>query len=92
MDFTLVACSWRALSPNRIPIRLSESEDATVAEGDVIHIIQHPGGGEKHMSMQKVIKVREPRICYLADTLPGSSGSPVFRNWKLVALHNIGIH
>lgn len=54
---------------------------------DVIHIIQHPSGGEKHMSMQKVVAVSDSKLYYLADTLPGSSGSPVFKNWKLVALH-----
>jgi V8-like Glu-specific endopeptidase len=33
----------------------------------------------------------EDRVQYLTDTLPGSSGSPVFDSeWNLVALHHSG--
>ena len=35
--------------------------------------------------------VGEGRVQYLTDTLPGSSGSPVFdKDWRLVALHHSG--
>jgi endonuclease G len=69
---------------------LQESVGVALNLGDVIHIIQHPSGGEKHMSMQRVVAVSDSELHYLADTLPGSSGSPVFKNWKLVALHSQG--
>jgi V8-like Glu-specific endopeptidase len=35
--------------------------------------------------------VGDRRIHYLTDTLPGSSGSPVFdQRWRVVALHHSG--
>ena len=35
--------------------------------------------------------VGEGRVQYLTDTLPGSSGSPVFdEQWNVVALHHSG--
>lgn len=54
-------------------------------------IIQHPCGRPKEIvrTDNQVIKHSSTRIWYLADTEPGSSGSPVFNsdyNW--VALHN----
>lgn len=63
----------------------------TIALGDALHIIQHPAGAHKQIAMfdQSVISISERRICYLTDTLPGSSGSPVFNNqWQVVALHH----
>ena len=60
--------------------------------GDYVNIIQHPGGGQKHTARcDKVMFVGTDRIQYLTDTLPGSSGSPVFNSrWKVVALHHSG--
>jgi V8-like Glu-specific endopeptidase len=38
-----------------------------------------------------VVFVGETRIEYLMDTMPGSSGSPVFdQDWSVVALHHSG--
>ncbi|ELR17549.1 MHCK/EF2 kinase domain containing protein [Acanthamoeba castellanii str. Neff] len=90
LDFSLVACNRAHLRSWLKPIRLTECTQLEVKKDDVIHIIQHPSGGEKHMSMQKVVSITESELYYLADTLPGSSGSPVFKNWKLVALHSQG--
>lgn len=64
-----------------------------VAAGAFVNIIQHPGGGPKQLSFaaNMVAFVGEGRIQYLTDTLPGSSGSPVFdTDWNLVALHHSG--
>jgi V8-like Glu-specific endopeptidase len=61
--------------------------------GDRVNIIQHPGGDQKQLSFfhNLVEFVGEGRVQYLTDTLPGSSGAPVFdREWKLVALHHTG--
>jgi V8-like Glu-specific endopeptidase len=60
---------------------------------DRVNIIQHPGGDQKQLSFfhNLVVFVGEGRVQYLTDTLPGSSGSPVFdKDWKLVALHHSG--
>ena len=58
-------------------------------------IIQHPGGGPKQIAFYHnlVTYVDERVVQYLTDTLPGSSGSPVFDDqWRLVALHHSGGH
>jgi len=64
-----------------------------VSETDRVNIVQHPGGGPKQIALYHnvVAYVDEKRIQYLTDTLPGSSGSPVFDSqWRLVALHHSG--
>jgi V8-like Glu-specific endopeptidase len=64
-----------------------------VKVGDHVNIIQHPGGGQKQISIvaNVVAFVGGGRVQYLTDTLPGASGSPVFdTNWNLIALHHSG--
>jgi V8-like Glu-specific endopeptidase len=60
---------------------------------DRVNIIQHPGGGHKQIALYHniVAYVDDRRIQYLTDTMPGSSGSPVFDSqWKVVGLHHSG--
>lgn len=60
---------------------------------DKVNIIQHPGGQPKQIAMNdNEVKFVDERIAqYITDTLPGSSGSPVFDdNWRVVALHHSG--
>ncbi len=60
---------------------------------DIVPIIQHPNGWPKqicigHNSLQYVNDIR---IQYLTDTMPGSSGAPVFdSSWNLIGLHSCG--
>jgi V8-like Glu-specific endopeptidase len=66
---------------------------AEIKVGDHVNIIQHPGGGPKQISLfaNVVVYVGGGRVQYLTDTLPGSSGSPVFdAQWNLIALHHSG--
>lgn len=66
-------------------------KDANVEKDEYVQIIQHPDGGEKQLSyrMNVVVDVTKHHIQYLTDTMPGSSGSPVFnRKWEVVALHH----
>ena len=66
---------------------------AEVAPDDFVNIIQHPGGGPKQIAMyhNTVTYADQTRVQYLTDTLPGSSGSPVFDStWSVVALHHSG--
>jgi V8-like Glu-specific endopeptidase len=68
-----------------------ENHQAQVDE--YVQIIQHPNGEEKQLAYRANIVVHSDTtyLQYLTDTLPGSSGSPVFnRDWKLVALHHAG--
>jgi V8-like Glu-specific endopeptidase len=68
-------------------------EPVDVGVDAFVNIIQHPGGGPKHIGLyhNTVAAVGDGRVQYLTDTLPGSSGSPVFDSaWKVVALHHSG--
>jgi hypothetical protein len=61
--------------------------------GDRVNIVQHAGGGPKQIALYHnvVVFVGNNRLQYLTDTLPGSSGSPVFdSDWRVVALHHSG--
>jgi len=56
-------------------------------------IIQHPGGDPKQIGIHNniITYVDDDLLMYLTDTLPGSSGSPVFnKNWELIGLHREG--
>ncbi|HMO03709.1 MAG TPA: trypsin-like peptidase domain-containing protein [Kiritimatiellia bacterium] len=61
--------------------------------GEHVTIIQHPAGGPKQIALtaNQVVNIHEHRLQYATDTMPGSSGSPVFNDaWKVVALHHKG--
>lgn len=70
-----------------------ELADIAVSVNDFVNIIQHPGGMPKQIAMYHnvVVYADHRRIQYLTDTMPGSSGSPVFDSqWRVVALHHSG--
>lgn len=61
-------------------------------KGERVNIIQHPDGGTMKLALpDKIISKWNSYLFYLADTKPGSSGSPVFnQEWKVIALHHAG--
>jgi V8-like Glu-specific endopeptidase len=66
---------------------------ASPKAGDHVTIIQHPQGGPKQIALtaNQVVNIYEHWLQYSTDTLPGSSGSPVFNDdWKVVAIHHAG--
>lgn len=68
-------------------------KNTKVRKDDFVNIIQHPGGEHKQIAMyHNVVTYADDRIVqYLTDTMPGSSGSPVFNSkWEVVALHHSG--
>jgi len=72
---------------------LTLAADPPPGIGEHVTIIQHPGGGAKQIALtaNQVVNIFEHRLQYTTDTLPGSSGSPVFNDdWKVVALHHAG--
>lgn len=74
---------WGFLKLKPIDVKVNEK----------VNIIQHPAGGPKHIAMNdnEVKYVDETVVQYITDTLPGSSGSPVFNdNWQVIALHHSG--
>lgn len=69
-------------------------EEGKILEGEPINIVQHPRGELKQVVIRenRLIQVLDPYAHYEADTLPGSSGSPVFnKQWEVVALHHSGV-
>ena len=64
------------------------------AEGEWLTIVQHPAGQMKQVCVREnqLLKRTDDFLWYSTDTLPGSSGSPVFSNdWLVVALHRAGV-
>jgi V8-like Glu-specific endopeptidase len=64
-----------------------------ITKDEFVNIIQHAAGGPKQIALyNNIVTFADDNIVqYLTDTLPGSSGSPVFNsNWEVVALHNSG--
>lgn len=59
-----------------------------------VNIIQHPDGDPLKVVMTHnyvIENMSDSRVQYLADTMGGSSGSPVFNKlWEVVALHHSG--
>jgi hypothetical protein len=67
--------------------------DAAVKVNDYVNIVQHPSGLPKQIALYHnvVAYADDARVQYLTDTMPGSSGSPVFDSaWRVVALHHSG--
>ena len=65
-----------------------------VKKHDRVNIIQHPGGNPMKAVLTQnyvVDDMANSRLHYVADTMPGSSGSPVLnRKWEVVGLHHTG--
>ncbi|MGX4643864.1 trypsin-like serine peptidase [Massilia sp. SYSU DXS3249] len=97
LDYTIVAVAptaqegtplahfgWNRLNP----------QQGKILRGYPVNIIQHPEGDYKQivLSNNKVLDLVDHYFLYEADTLPGSSGAPVFnRQWEVVALHRRGV-
>jgi V8-like Glu-specific endopeptidase len=69
------------------------SGDLDPIEDTRANIIQHPNKMTLQvvMTQNRIVKVTEKRVQYVADTMGGSSGSPVFNErWHIIALHHSG--
>ncbi len=67
---------------------------AKIVEQERVNIIQHPNGNPQKVVLTQnyvLADMSAERVHYLADTQPGSSGSPVLnQHWEVVALHHSG--
>lgn len=99
-DFTLVAVKTTALhtgvSLSDYGFNPLDDTQGKVTIGEPINIIQHPSGLLKQVVLQENrlldIPVDPPGwLHYESDTMPGSSGAPLFNNrWEMVGLHHSG--
>jgi len=93
LDYTLVAVASTAKEGAPLAHfgwnRLIGTE-GKILKGYPVNIIQHPEGNYKQIVLggNEVLELSQDDFLYDADTLPGSSGAPVFnREWEIVALH-----
>lgn len=97
LDFTVVAVERTGV--DGAPLELFGSlpllrESGKVIIGEYVSIVQHPNGAPKQLALREnqVLGAVGHFLHYLTDTLPGSSGSPVFNDqWQVVALHHSGV-
>ena len=96
LDFTIVAVGESTNDEGRLSdfgyCPLIGSDDKHVL-GEFVNIIQHPEGDYKQVVLREnqLVTRLDKVLHYLADTNPGSSGSPVFNDqWEVIALHHWG--
>lgn len=96
LDFTLLAVG--SMLDGNTPLSefgLSPLSDAANKHmlGEFANIVQHPQGRFKEVVLRENRLVSRLADClhYVADTEPGSSGSPVYNSeWQMIALHHWG--
>jgi V8-like Glu-specific endopeptidase len=94
LDYTIVGVK---ADPNKTNlgnwghVLLNPNADPVTSEHVII--IQHPNGGLKQivLTANQVVNTWEHRLQYTTDTMPGSSGAPVFNDlWQVIAIHHAG--
>ena len=96
LDFTIVAVGDRKgrggdLASYGYSSLLGTSDKHVL--GEWVNIVQHPDADLKQITLRENLLVSRLAhvLHYKADTLPGSSGSPVFNDqWEAIALHHYG--
>jgi V8-like Glu-specific endopeptidase len=92
-DITIVGADLADADTKNAIASLSLSYRFDTTVGDSVSIIQHPLGGPKQIALtsNQVVNIFDHRIQYVTDTMPGSSGAPVFNmSWEVVAVHHAG--
>jgi hypothetical protein len=90
LDTTIIGLSM--LPPQDVTV-IPLSSGVTAGVSDRVSIIQHPSGGPKQIAVtnNRTLNIYDPYVQYMTDTMPGSSGSPVFLDsWQVVAIHHAG--
>ncbi|MCZ2260832.1 DNA/RNA non-specific endonuclease [Sporosarcina sp. G11-34] len=97
LDFTLVAIEEVSADGTNVsdfgflPL-ISQTGKGLV--GECVSIIQHPSGAPKAVAIREnqIMDVFDDYIHYSTDTMPGSSGSPVYNDeWIVISLHHAGV-
>jgi len=96
LDFAVLRLSPTAADgtpPGDWPSLVLAPSDYELKRGMALNIVQHPAGEVKQIAIRRndfvgPLEGDANRFTYLTDTLPGSSGSPVFNDeWQVVGLH-----
>lgn len=92
LDYTIVGLET---TPDLPPLEtwkyLFLNPNASPVPTEHVIIIQHPNGGLKQIAMtaNQVVNLKDHYLYYTTDTMPGSSGSPVFNDlWQVIAIHH----
>ena len=96
LDYVIFAIGERTAGPFDIGqfgwSGLSDALDKHML-GEFADIVQHPNGRMKEVVLRenRLVGRATDTLHYVADTEPGSSGSPVFNSeWRPIALHHWG--
>ena len=96
LDYTVLAVGGRLSGPGTLAgysfLPISAARDKHQL-GDHANIVQHPDGRLKEAVLREnqLVSRASTTLHYVADTEPGSSGSPVFNVlWQVIALHHWG--
>lgn len=97
LDFTLVAVEESSADGTEISdfgflSLIPQTGNGLV--GEYVSIIQHPSGEHKAVAIREnqILDVFDDFIHYSTDTMPGSSGSPVYNDgWTVISLHHAGV-
>ncbi len=94
VDYTLVALRaedapedvMRSLGHLRLIADLGKATPGV----DFLNLVHHPGGQRKRISIRenRLVEEDDAHLYYEGDTLPGSSGAPLFNDqWEVVGIH-----
>lgn len=96
LDFTIIAVGARIDGERELAdfgfVPLSGSPEKHML-GEFANIVQHPMGRLKEVVLRenRLVARLDEVLHYVADTEPGSSGSPAFNSdWQAIALHHWG--
>jgi V8-like Glu-specific endopeptidase len=92
LDYTIVGVLHESgKPPSERWGQLKPNPNADPVPGEHVIIIQHPNGGLKQivLTANQVFNLKGYFLHYTTDTMPGSSGSPVFNDlWQVIAIHH----
>jgi V8-like Glu-specific endopeptidase len=92
LDFSVIAVKPNTeLPPLAIWGTLTLNADAAPLAHELVMAIQHPNGQVKQvvLNSSSVVQYKSPMLHYSSDTMPGSSGSPIFNDlWQVIAIHH----